>query len=176
VLNERTLARHEIEAVWTIDRTELIERGYFLENGELVLKPAYFDVRSWPPGEAEKYTPLLQASYDRGGWFYGIFDDARLVGTAVLDNRFLGRQRDQLQLEFFHVSHPYRHRGLGQRLFALARDEARRRGARKLYISATPSEHTINFYLRQGSRLSPEPDAELLALEPDDIHLECDVG
>ncbi len=44
--------------------------------------------------------------------------------------------------------------------------------ARQLYISATPSENTINFYLRLGCVVTPEPNVDLLELEPDDIHLE----
>ena len=48
---------------------------------------------------------------------------------------------------------------------------ARERGARLLYVSATPTENTVNFYLRRGCILATPPDPELLALEPDDIHL-----
>jgi hypothetical protein len=44
-----------------------------------------------------------------------------------------------------------------------------------MYISATPSEHTVDFYMRLGCRLAAEPDPELYAFEPEDIHLECDV-
>ena len=60
-------------------------------------------------------------------------------------------------------------------LFELAADEARRRGARRLYISATPSQHTIDFYLSLGCTVTAEPDPELFALEPGDIHLEYDL-
>jgi len=129
----------------------------------------------WPPGEAERYTPLLEDCYDRGGWFYGLFEDKRLIGAAVLESRFIGKSKDQLQLKFLHISRPYRGRGLGRRLFALAALEAHRRGARRLYISATPSEHTIGFYVAMGCRVAPERDPDLFALEPQDIHLEYDL-
>src|SRR5580704_18139112 len=76
--------------------------------------------------------------------------------------------------QVFHVSNSYRNRGLGTQLFELARATARERGAKRLYISATPSEHTINFYLRLGCAVVEEPDPELFELEPEDIHLECD--
>ena len=56
--------------------------------------------------------------------------------------------------------------------FDLARIEAIQRGAKGLYISATPSEHTIDFYLRLGCNVTPEPHVELFELEPEDIHLE----
>jgi len=61
---------------------------------------------------------------------------------------------------------------LGRRLFEMAKVEANQREAKRLYISATPSEHTINFYLRLGCTVTRQPDPELFMLEPEDIHLE----
>lgn len=169
----RRLARAEVPLVWTIDRAEQIDGFYRLRDGRLELRPERFDARGWPPGEGEKYTPLLLECHDRGGIFTGAFDGARLAGVAVVDTIWRGPARDLLQLEFFHVSRPYRGQGLGRRLFAHARAVAQERGARGLYISATPSRHTIDFYRRQGCAPTPAPDPELLALEPEDIHLEC---
>ena len=171
----RLLSREEIPLIWTIDRSEVIENVYGLEDGVLVLRPNYFDARGWPPGEEEIYTPILLDCFDQGGWFCGLFDDDRLAGVAVLESKFIGPQQDQLQLKFLHISNGYRGQGLGTRLFELARVEACRRGAGKMYISATPSENTINFYLRRGCRVTSEPDPGLFELEPEDIHLICDV-
>jgi hypothetical protein len=50
-----------------------------------------------------------------------------------------------------------------------------RKGAAWVYISATPAENTIDFYLRRGCVLAEELDSELFELEPKDIHLECAV-
>lgn len=169
----RQLRRDEIERVWSIDRSELVEGAYALEAGELVPKPAYFDVRGWPPGEPEHYTPFLLAAFDRGAWTHALFDGETIVGAAILDSKRIGRSGDKLQLMFLHVSQAFRGAGLGRRLFALASDEARRRGARSLYISATPSQHTIDFYRSLGCVVTDDIDAELFALEPEDIHLEC---
>ena len=158
-----------------IDRREVVENIYTFENGTLVLKPDFFDIQGWPTGEPEKYTPLLYECFDRGGWFYGFFDWNLLIGVAILENKFIGQQKDQLQLKFLHVSQAYRGQGFGKRLLELSKIEARQRGAKRLYISATPSEHTIDFYLRQGCTVTEELDADLFALEPEDIHLECSV-
>ena len=174
-INGRELARDEIKTIWTIDRSEVIEGVYYLKHGTLVLEQEHYDMRGWSPGEAEKYTPILEDCYDRGGWFYGLFDDDRLIGVAVLESRFIGQDKDQLQLKFLHVSNPYRHKGLGKQLFDRASLEAQKRGARRLYISATPSEHTISFYRGLGCQVTPEPDPELFELEPEDIHLEYDL-
>lgn len=172
----RVLPRAEIRGVWQIDRSERIEAVYHCVDGTLILKPEHHDVKGWPPGEAEKYAPILEACHDRGGWFYGLFEDQKPIGVAVLESRFIGRGEDQLQLRFLHVSSHYRDRGLGKQLFVLAATEARRRGAKGLYISATPSEHTINFYLHLGCMVSARPDPGLIELEPEDIHLEYDLG
>ncbi len=169
----RDLDRNEIENIWSIDRREVIENVYHLEQGSLLLKPEYYDMQGWPPGEAEIYTPLLYKSFDRGGWFHGAFEEARLVGVAILDNKLIGKDKDQLQLKFLHVSRDYRKQGLGRKLFDLASEEARKRGAKQLYISATPSENTVNFYLNLGAVVADEPDPELFELEPEDIHLVC---
>ena len=174
MISSRTLLREEIEHVWNIDRSERIDNLYRFENGTLVLRPLNVDVLGWPPGQAEKTTPILLDCFDRGGWFYGAFEGGELVGVVVLDNKRIGKYKDQLQLTFLHVNRSYRQKGLGTRLFELAKATARRRGAKRLYISATPSENTVNFYLRLGCTVAAEPDQELFELEPEDIHLECD--
>lgn len=149
---------------------------YSLVDGALTLQRQRHDVKGWPPGEPEKYAPIMVDCFDRGGWCHGLFEGPKLIGVAVLDGRFIGGERKQLQLAFLHVSAHARGRGLGRQLFALAADEARRRRARSLYISATASQHTIDFYLGLGCMLARELDPELFELEPEDIHLEYDLG
>ncbi len=175
MLASRHLSRDEIAQVWSIDRSEVSDSVYYLENGSLVLKSEHHDLKGWPPAEAEHYTPVLLECFDQGGWCYGHFDETRLVGAAILESRFIGPRRNRLQLKFLHVSNAYRRRGVGGHLFGLAKAVAREKGAKQIYISATPSENTVNFYLRLGCRVTMQPDPELLALEPEDIHLECEV-
>ena len=176
MIEGRVLSRDEIRDLWRIDRSESIEAVYSFVDGALRLTPEHDDVKGWPPGEAEKYTPILEACHDRGGWFYGLFDGRKPIGAAVLESRFIGRGGDQLQLKFLHVSSDFRGQGLGRKLFSVAATEARKRGAKGLYISATPSEHTVDFYLRLGCTVVPEPDPELFELEPEDIHLEFEIA
>ena len=57
-------------------------------------------------------------------------------------------------------------------LFEKAVERARQLGAKQLYISATPSENTVNFYRNLGCKVTSEIDPELFELEPEDIHLE----
>ena len=175
-MRTRELKRSEVDSVWRVDRSELVEAVYHLEGGELVLRPEHHDVPGWPPGERELYGPILMDCFDAGGTFYGTFDDAgELVAVAVLESRFIGKAKDQLQLKFLHVSRACRGQGLGGKLFAMAAVRARELGARRLYISSTPSQNTVDFYLSLGCRLAEEIDPDLYELEPGDIHLEYEV-
>ena len=172
----RALERHELANIWSIDRAEIVERIYRLKGGVLVLEPAFIDAKGWPPGEAELYGPLLLDCVDHGGTACGAFDDGALIGAMLLESRFIGRAKDTLQLKFFHVSRPYRKTGVGRALFARAVARARELGARRLYVSATESENTVDFYMRRGCKLAQEIDPQLFALEPNDIHLALDLA
>ena len=171
----RELERDEIERLWSIDRAEVIEAIYSCEKGELTLRPERHDVTGWPAGEPELYGPLLLDCVDQGGTAYGAFVGATLIGAAVLESRFIGPARDQLQLKFLHVSQRHRGAGLGVVLFDRAVARARELDAHQLYISATPSENTVGFYLRRGCRVAGSLDRALFELEPKDIHLEFDL-
>jgi predicted N-acetyltransferase YhbS len=171
----RELERQEVRDVWSIDRAEVIDKIYYRDGNELVLKSEHYDMKGWPPGEPEHYGPILLDCFDRGGTFYGAFDGEKLIGAAVLESRFIGQEKDQLQLKFLHVSRRHRRAGLGRTLFEKAVEKAREVGARRLYISSTPSENTVRFYLRRGCRVTEDVDPALFELEPEDIHLELEI-
>lgn len=97
----RQLTRNEIPQVWDIDRTELIEKLYVLKEGKLLLSEQRFDMKGWPEGEAEHYTPVLLESFDRGAPFWGIFEHDRLVAAASVDPKKRGQNGTLLQLSFF---------------------------------------------------------------------------
>src|SRR6266550_2065430 len=167
----RFLTRDEVELIWTIDRSEVHHHLYELRGGRLVRTPNYFEVPGWRPDAVEKETPVLLDCFDRGGTFLGVFDAEALVGMGVLESARVGRASDQMQLAYLYVSRGYRRRGVGIRLFEAAVSFAREAGAKALYVSATPTENTVDFYLNRGCVLAPEPDPRLLAAEPEDIHL-----
>ena len=171
-LQFRRLERHEVSDLWTINRSELIDGLYHLKEGDLVLEETAIDLTGWPADEIDRDTAILLDCFDHGGFPTGAFDDAQLVGAYVLDCRFIGASKDQLQLKFLHVSQSLRGQGLGRTLFDMAARQARNLGARRLYISATPSRNTVRFYLTLGCKLSDDVDADLYRLEPEDIHME----
>ncbi|UCE44472.1 MAG: GNAT family N-acetyltransferase [Candidatus Bathyarchaeota archaeon] len=168
----KILRREEIEKVRGIDRSEIVKQIYYHKDGKLTLEDEFYDVRGWNPSELEGNIKHLHDLYDRDGTLFGAFEEDRLIGISALESKFIGRKKDQLQLYFHHVDKHYRHKGIGERLLGKIIEKARELGARKLYISATPSRNTIDFYMHMGCRLTSELNPELYRLEPEDIHLE----
>ena len=117
-------------------------------------------------------TPRLHASFDAEGCGWSAFDADRLVAITVIDGRWLGVNRDTLDLTFIHVTRDLRGSGVGSDLFDRSIALARDRGAKRLYISSSDSRATVDFYTRRGLRLADPPDRALFDLEPTDIHLE----
>ncbi|OLF56072.1 GNAT family N-acetyltransferase [Pseudomonas chlororaphis] len=172
MMHERLLQESDIPQLKLIDRAEVIHEFYRLQDGHLSRYPQHEVVTGWPAGEAEHDALILQQCYRRGGWLYGVFDEERPVAAAVLDCRVIHNAGLALrQLKFLHVGQAYRGRGLGQRLFGLAVEQARRMGGEGLYVSATPSRNTVDFYRGLGCELLQAPDPALYRLEPEDIHL-----
>lgn len=76
-------------------------------------------------------------------------------------------------LDSFHVSAHNAGRGIGRALFAAAKEEAIRCGAKALYVSACSARETIDFYTAMGFTLSPHPIRCCVEAEPYDIQMEC---
>jgi predicted N-acetyltransferase YhbS len=168
----RTLRKEEIGQVRNIDRSEIVEQIYYFKYGKLTLEDEFYDMKGWNPSELEQSIEHLHEINDRNGTLLGAFDGDRLIAISALESEFIGRKKDQLQLYFHHVDSHYRHSGIGGKLLKKIMEKARRLGARKLYISATPSKNTVDFYMHMGCKLASELNPKLYKLEPEDIHLE----
>src|SRR3954471_16027030 len=150
----RLLTRGEIELIWTIDRSEVHHHIYEVHGGELVRTPNYFEVPGWRADAPVKETPMLLDCFDRRGTFLGMFDREALIGVSVLESAWVGHDKNQLQLAYLYVSRSYRGRGVGTQLFEAAVSCARQAGASAVYVSATPTENTVDFYLNRGCVLA----------------------
>jgi len=171
-LNIRALRRSEIEKIRNINRQEIVEEIYYLDKGQLNLRKEFHDIKGWNISELEKCIEHLYDIYDRNGNLLESFDGEKLSGVSALESEFIGKNRDQLQLFFLQVDSKYRRMGIGGKLLKKAMAKAKKWGAKELYISATPSKNTINFYLHMGSTLASEINPILYKLEPKDIHLQ----
>jgi GNAT superfamily N-acetyltransferase len=97
----------------------------------------------------------------------GAFEGDGLAGIALL----AGEVADGMhQVALLFVSRPYRGRGIASALMDEMERLARDRSARALYVSSVPTGSAVGFYLSRGFRPT-DPLPELLAKEPDDIHM-----
>ena len=100
---------------------------------------------------------------------WGAFDKELLVGLVVYSPRLT---TGMAQLAALFVSKDHRRQGIAaQALRGEAGRQAKRDGHARLYVSATPSESAVSFYQRQGFVPTQDTNAELYALEPEDIHM-----
>lgn len=100
------------------------------------------------------------------------FDGGVLAGFAAVTNEPFGPAEEYLQLSELNVSQPLRGQGIGRELFRLACEQARTRGAQKLYLSAHSAEETQAFYRAMGCVEAAWYHPELVALEPCDCQME----
>lgn len=169
----RLLKQDEIKKISEIDRTEIIEYIYYYKEGKLDLVQESWEIPNWSSEQEQNHISSLTNLFLRGGFIFGAFDGSNLVGIISLDNEFISRTNDQLNLAGLWVSKDYRKMGVGITLIEIVKTKAIELGARSLYVSATPSQNTVNFYMNRGFELAKEVNKRLYELEPEDIHMEC---
>jgi len=175
----KVLKREEIELIRNIDRSETINSIYYFDNGELKTKPVFFDMKGFPPGKIDHIIKSLYDLYDNGGVLFGAFDSesGTIAGITALENKFRGNERDTIKMDILFVSKPYRRKGTAKKLIEIVKEEVLVRGGKKIYVSATESKNTVEFYLSMGCRIASksEIDPELFEMEPEDIHMILDI-
>ena len=167
----REIQTYEAQLLGTIDRSERIDSIYRAANGILALHDACEEIVSWDSAELADYVARLRVLLSSGGSAFAAWDEASVVGIGSLDASGVGGDRAVMKLDMLYVSAEYRGRGIGRRLTEMAGNRARSLGATALYVSATPTRGTVDAYLRMGAKVLGTPDPELLAREPEDIHL-----
>jgi GNAT superfamily N-acetyltransferase len=106
-----------------------------------------------------------------GGMGIGAFKEERLVGFGVLGHAFIGAAQDQLQVDLLYVSRNYRKRGIGKTILQMIGEEAKKRGAKALYISSAETTSAVSFYMGNGAAVTDMVDEMLFKKEPKDIHM-----
>jgi GNAT superfamily N-acetyltransferase len=170
----RQLAADDVSLFATIDRTEHVDIEYRVVDGELQSGPATIpDVPAWDPigsgpHSVASHVAFCASAVARGGILLGAFDAEQTAGLAIVDPVF---EPPLAWLASLHVSRPFRRRGAAQALWNVATELAVANGAKAIYVSATPTESAVGFYLKQGCRLASPVHPDLYAAEPEDIHL-----
>ncbi len=163
----------EVTKIVEIDRSERIRMGYKLVEGKLQKMAVNWDSPPWTSDGEGEYSVAGQIKFcrehlERNGRLFGAFLENKLVGIGLLQPEV---EEGIAQLAFLHVSNQHRRMGIGSRITKELVLEAKRGGASKMYVSATPSGSAVSFYLRQGFKPTNNPIPVLLELEPDDIHM-----
>lgn len=171
----RELDSDKVVRISEIDRSEEIFEQFVLKNGILETAPLRLSVKGFDPRELSEIISRQQKIITDGGSVLGAWDDQKLVGAASVENIPRGSSGQYRKMDILYVSAEYRGLGIGKELVHLCKQVAASFQGTLLYISATSTRKTVEFYLNLGAKLTTEPDAELLELEPDDIHLELDI-
>ena len=154
-------------------RNQEIKRCWRKENDEWVLKEISY-VENWDTDLLKEIVAVdLTNCLKSGAFVWGVFDGSdNMIAWATLLSNFFGSSNQYLELMQLHVSDECRRKGIGKNLFALCAQKARQLGAKKLYISAHPSEEAQLFYKSIGCVDAVEVNAKIAAYEPYDRQME----
>lgn len=162
------------DALKSFDRFQVTERMRVIQEDGYGTRDEYF-TDEWDDARKVEVVRTLRTSLVHGGIVAGAYRDGVLKGFACVQGGFFGTDKGYVELSYLHVSREARHQGIGMRLFRLCCEEARRIGAKKLYVSTHPAVETQRFYDAAGCLPAKEVDPVLLAKEPSDIQLEFDL-
>jgi predicted N-acetyltransferase YhbS len=175
----RELTKNDLDGLRGIDRSDFNPSMYCMEDGELILQNWEFKHPGFTQAQWENTIRKFSRELEKGHThLFGAFDGSALVGISGLEvDRLVGPAKDMLNMGPMWINAAHRRRGIGRKLLAMATQKAGDLGlgARSLYVSACPVRGTVEFYLQEGCRMLAEPDAELFADEPEDIHMELDL-
>lgn len=158
----------------SFNRYQEVKQCWRKENNGWVLKDIAF-TENWSAEQIEFLVQCLRNTLRQGGAVWGAFVQEALVGFASLENEIFGASARYLQLSSIHVSHEKRGLGIGQQLFHVMCQEAQKRGANKLYISAHSSKETQAFYRSLKCTEAQEYNLALATAEPCDCQMEFDL-
>jgi ribosomal protein S18 acetylase RimI-like enzyme len=163
----------EIDRIAEIDRSEHVPKAYVYKDGSLEPRDVDWQIPRWSTEGDHDHTVQAridesQLVLDRGGVLLGSFDGETLVGFAIYRPHL---SQDTAQLAELHISNGYRRQGIGSSFTNQVIELAKADGAKRLYVSSSPSTSTVLFYMSHGFELAQEVNQELYELEPDDIHM-----
>ncbi|MBQ2911075.1 MAG: GNAT family N-acetyltransferase [Clostridia bacterium] len=139
-------------------RTQAVNECYRkAENGYELKNVSYTE--EWSVEKKRSVCLEIIDAANTKSFAFGAFEGENIVGFIFVKNT---------ELVYFHVSQPYRGKGIGRKLFELACEKARECGAQRLFISANSSKETVDTYLKLGCSFSNRKNEK----EPFDIQME----
>ncbi len=153
-------------------RRQNVQKCLRKENGAWVIKDAPF-IDDWSENDYQFLVKCLKNTVETGGLVYGAFCGNALKGFASVESALFGSAQEYLDLSCIHISEDMRGKGIGSILFGTAKDWAKKKGGKKLYISSHSAVETQAFYNAMGCVDAQEYNQHHVELEPYDRQLEC---
>jgi len=156
-----------LDDVTALDVAESGAQRYRVVDGELQVFEQHWQRPFWDRAHWEKslakWTTKLKP--DR---YVGAYEEETLVGLAGLRYRLTPTMA---QLTSLYIDRHHRQQGIASQLMQTVFHLSAASGAQAIYVSAKPSIPAVGFYTRHGFRVTDQPDPDLFALEPLDIHM-----
>lgn len=153
-------------------RRQIVTDCWRKENETWVIKSDPF-IDDWSENDYQTLAGCLKNTITAGGFVYAAFSDGMLKGFVSVEPELFGGSQKYMDLSSIHVSLDLRGHGIGRSLFAAAREWAKSRGAKKLYISAHSAVESQSFYKAMGCCEAQVYNQKHVEAEPYDCQLEC---
>lgn len=153
-------------------RHQNVTKCWRYEKDTWVIKEVPF-IDDWTETDYQTLISCLKNTIATGGFVYAAFCNGKLKGFVSVEAILFGGEHKYLDLTSIHVSEDMRGKGIGRTLFLAAKEWAREKGARKLYISAHSAVESQAFYKAMGCIEAAVYHPGHTEEEPYDCQLEC---
>ena len=153
-------------------RRQVVTKVWRRENGQWIIKEEPF-IDDWTPEDFAFGISCIKNTVKTGGLLYGAFSDGALKGFVSVEAEIFGGIHKYMDLTSIHVSADMRKSGIGRQLFYKAKEWAKEKGAKKLYISSHSAVESQAFYKSMGCSEAAVYNKSHTEKEPFDVQLEC---
>jgi len=153
------------------NRHQNTEKVLFWSKGVLVEKVNYFQ-DEWDSSSLIRIAKELE-EISLVGVVVAAFSEGKVIGFTCIDDELFND--GYINMPYLHVTYDKRGQGIGKKLFLAIQEEAKKFGAKKLYISGHPDVKTQTFYKEAGCIPAQRINKRLYDVEPFDIHLEKEI-
>lgn len=152
-------------------RHQIVTKCWRKENVKWTIKDAPF-IDDWSENDYQLLIHHLRSVLLSNGFVYAAFHQGKLKGFVSVDSELFGDCQQYLDLTNIYVSEDMRGKGIGKKLFLEAGEWARKKGAKKLYISAHSAIESQAFYYSMGCVEAKIYNQKHVEEEPYDCQLE----
>lgn len=154
-------------------RHQNVTKCWRKENEKWIIKDAPF-IDDWTDDEYRQLIICLKNTINTKGLVYAAFYNNVLKGFVSVESElFCCPEHNYMDLSSIHVSEDMRGKGIGRKLFSIAKNWAKEKGAKKLYISAHSAVESQAFYKAMGCVEAKVYNKIHIEQEPYDCQLEC---